>query len=175
MGKNPDPFAKVRRIDGTSWNPKNCDLITKGLQVSVHLLDAQMEEPIHIFTKEPSGPDHGETADHFRPEIPVVVGASSLPGSTEGLTGESAADKIDSWDPVPVNGGNVVVARDCRPMFLEDFPAIVIVFNLPFDGESGSFQSKVKPSNTGKQRPHRHHACVTRYRLGQSHSRHIGR
>jgi hypothetical protein len=146
VGKNPYSFPEVRRIDGTSWNPKNRDLITKGLQVSVHLLDAQMEEPIHIFTKKPSGPENGETPHHFRPEIAVVVGSSSLPGSTEGLTGESATDKIDAGNPSPIDGGNIVVARDCWPMLLEDFPTIVVVFNLPFNLHSGSFKSKVKPS-----------------------------
>lgn len=148
MGKNPDSFPEVRRIDGTSWYPKNCDLITKGLQVSVHLLDAQMEEPIHIFTNEPSGPENGEAPHHFRPEIAVIVGSSSLPGSAKRLTGEPPTDEIDSWDPSPVNGGDVGVARDVRPMLSEDSSAIVIAFDLPFDSHSGSFKSKVKPSNT---------------------------
>lgn len=147
MGKNPDPLPDVRRIDGTSWNPKNCDLITKGFQVSVHLLDAQMEEPIHIFTKEPSGPDHGEAADHLRPEIAVVVGPSTLPGNAEGLTGKSAADKIDARDPVPVNGGDIGVTGDVGPMLPEDGSAVVVDFDLPFDLHPGAFQSKIKPSD----------------------------
>jgi hypothetical protein len=85
VGHNPDPLPDVRRIDGTSRNPKHRDLITKGLQVSEHLLDPQMEESRHIFTKEPSGPENGETADHFRPEIAVVVLALSFAGHREGL------------------------------------------------------------------------------------------
>lgn len=133
VGQNPETLTDMRRIDGTSWNPKNCDLITKGFQVSTHLLDPQMEEAIHIFTKEPSGPENGETADHFRPEIAVVVGSLSLPGTREWLTGESSTDEIDRADVIPGNRTDVIVAGDVRPVLSEDVSAVLVVFDLPFD------------------------------------------
>jgi hypothetical protein len=126
-------------------------LITKGFQVSEHLVDPQMEEAIHIFTKEPSGPENGETADHFRPEIAVIVLSLSLPSHAEGLARKSSADEIDGLDELPVDGSDVVVTRDFRPVLLEDSSTVLINFDLPRDFKTSSFKSKIESADTGKQ------------------------
>ena len=138
-------------MDGTSRNPKHRCLITKGFQVSEHLLDPQMEESRHIFTKKPSGPENGETADHFRPEITVIRLASSLPGNTEGLAREAAADEIDFLDELPVNASDVGVTGHRWPMFAEDSSAILIYFHLPRDCEPSPFQTQIEAADAGKQ------------------------
>lgn len=139
VGHNPDPLPEVRRIDGTSRNPKHCDLITKGFQVSAHLLDPQMEEPRHIFTKEPSGPENGETADHFRPEVTLVVCASSLPGTTDWLAREASAHEVNGLDPFPIDSSDVVVTGHGGPVLFEDLSTVLIDFNLPRDFKTNPF------------------------------------
>jgi hypothetical protein len=109
-----------------------------------------MDEPRHILTKEPSGPECVEAADHFRPEVTLIIRASSLPGLTERLTGKSAAHKVNCWDVSPVNPADVGVTRNRRPVFCEDFSAVAIDFDLPCDFESCSFQSKIESPNSRK-------------------------
>lgn len=169
MGKNPDPFPDVRRIDGTSWNPKHRDLITKGLQISTHLLDPQMEEAVHIFTNEPSGPENVKAAHNFRPEVTVICRASSLPGETEWLTGEPSTHKVNWLDESPIDGADVVVTGDRRPVLLEDLPAVLVIFHLPFNGESGAFQSKVESSVKYQKTRNQRLACLLAFCTSLSH------
>jgi hypothetical protein len=156
VGHNPDPFSLVRGIDGASWYNDRPDLVAETFQISTHLVECQVDDARHILAKEPSGPESVKAADHFRPEVTVICRASSLPGNTERLAGESSADKVHSWDVSPVDFRDVVVARDCRPVLFEDFSGVVIVFNLPFDSHSGSFKAKVKSSYSRKETPNRH-------------------
>ena len=144
VGHNPDPLPLVRGIDGTSRNTDRPHGVAETFQVSAHLVECQIDDPRHILAKEPSGPESVKAADHFRPEVTVIVLASLLPGNAERLTGESSAHKVNSGDESPVDLSNVIVTRDYRPVLFEDFPAIVVVFDLPFDTHSGSFKAKIK-------------------------------
>ena len=96
-----------------------------------------MEEPRHIFTKEPSGPENGETADHFRPEVTVIGFPLSLAGHREGLAWESATDEVNGLDEFPVNGSDVMVTWHGWPVLFEDLPAVLINFDLPRDFKTG--------------------------------------
>ena len=158
MSDDPDPLPLVRGIDGTSRYTDRPDGVAETFQVSTHLVECQVDEPRHILAKEPSGPESVKAADHFRPEVTVICLACSLPGKTERLTGESSADKINSWDVSPVDLRDVVVTRDFRPVLFEYLPTELIVFNLPFDSHSGSFKSKIKPSYSAKETADRQHA-----------------
>lgn len=136
----------MRRIDGTSRYTDRPDGVVECFQISTHLVECQSDDARHILTNEPSGPECFETSNNFWPEIAVILIASTLPGTTERLAGEPAADHIDSGDPAPVDRGDVVVARDFRPVLTEDLPAVVIVLDLPRDLHARSFESKIKPS-----------------------------
>jgi hypothetical protein len=133
VGHNPDPLPEVRRIDGTSRNTQRCCFVTETFQVRKHLVEPQVDEPRHILTKEPIGPENGETADHFRPEIAVIILALSLPGTTEWLARKSSANKVNGLDELPIDAPDVVVTGDVRPVFFEDLPAILVNFDLPGD------------------------------------------
>jgi hypothetical protein len=99
---------------------------------------------MHILAKEPSGPESVKAADHFRPEVTVIILPCSFPGNTERLTGESSTEQVNGLNGCPIHSGNVSVSGDRGPVLGEDTPAILVDFHLPTDGESGSFKSKVK-------------------------------
>ena len=130
---NPQSISPVRGIDGASWYIERDDFVPEIFQVSVHLVECQIDDPRHIFTKEPSGPDSAKAAHNFRPEVTVICRASSLPSTTERLTGEPSAHKVNCWNIAPVDGCNIGMARDFWPMPGEDFSTIIVDFNLPRD------------------------------------------
>jgi len=160
----------VRRIDGTSRNPKHRDLITKGFQVSTHLLDPQIEEARHIFAKEPSGSENGKTADHFRPEVTVICRASSLPGTTEGLAREASAHEVNGLDPLPVDASYVVVTGHGWPMLFEDLSTVLVNFDLPGNLKTGSLKSKIETPYSRKQTADLHALSASSFRRPGSQS-----
>jgi hypothetical protein len=64
------------------------------------LLDHR-EEASNIFSNDPTGPDFIDATVHVRPEVTVILRASSLPGITERLAWESSRENIDLASPFP--------------------------------------------------------------------------
>jgi hypothetical protein len=58
------------------------------------LLDHR-EDSSNVFSHNPSGPDLVDAAIHIRPEVAVIIRASSLPGIGEGLARKAACEDID--------------------------------------------------------------------------------
>jgi hypothetical protein len=82
----------VRGVDATSRNNKrNCGVACT-FQVRKHLVERQIDDPRHIFAKDPSGLELFNNSEHFRPEVTVVFLASALPGDGKGLAGESSGN-----------------------------------------------------------------------------------
>jgi hypothetical protein len=55
--------------------------------------------------------------------VAVIFRASSLPGDTEGLTRESAANNVNWSDILAPQLGHILMARHVRPVFREHLPA----------------------------------------------------
>jgi hypothetical protein len=92
---NPEPLSTVRGIDGASRNSNRPNGVAEGFQIRWHLVERQRDEPRHILSHDPTGPDFFNNAAHLRPEPTVIADASSLPGDGEGLAGEAAGEDID--------------------------------------------------------------------------------
>src|SRR5690606_12392125 len=95
VGHNKDPVPSVRGTDGSSRNNKRPCLVACVFQVRKHIVEAQTDVSSNIFSKYPSGPEFPHESKHFRPEIAVILRASSLPGNTERLAGVSSANKVN--------------------------------------------------------------------------------
>jgi hypothetical protein len=95
VGQNCDALSFVRGIDTASWNKETLDFVTFRVQVRKHLVECQIDDSRHIFTKHPSGPEFPYNSAHFRPEVTVIVLASVLPGNGERLTWESAGNNVN--------------------------------------------------------------------------------
>jgi hypothetical protein len=90
VGHNGTSFPFVRGIDTASWNKETLDFVTFLFQVRKHRVECQIDDSRHIFTNNPSGPEFPYNSKHFRPEVTVILLASSLPGNTKWLARESA-------------------------------------------------------------------------------------
>jgi hypothetical protein len=150
----------VWRIDGTSRNNHRPDGVTECFQVSTHRVEFQTDEARHILTQDPTGPQFGNNAAHFRPEVTVICRASLLPGHTVGLTGEAPAHKVN-WLQVPSSAfSDVSVSSHVGPVFGEDTIAEGVDFNLPPHRHARAFQAKVEAANAGEQAAHGHHRQI---------------
>lgn len=125
VGHHEDPLASVRGRDGASRKYKRPRLVALACQVSQHVVERQVDEAKHVLTNDPAGPQLGNNAAHFRPEVTVILCASLLPGGGKGLAGEAARDQVNGADVEFKEGGagegaNVVIDRSVRPVFVED-------------------------------------------------------
>ena len=95
MGQNCDSIPFVRGIDAASRNNERLPGVADVFQVSKHLVECQIDDPRHIFTKHPSGPEFRYDSKHFRPEVTVIVLASVLPGDGKRLTRKSSGNNVN--------------------------------------------------------------------------------
>jgi hypothetical protein len=141
----------MRSIDGTSRYTDRLDGVAESFQVSTHLIECHLDDSRHVLTKEPSGPDSVKATDNFRPEVTVILRASSLPGETERLAGEPAAHEVNRLNRVPIDLLDIAISGDVGPVLGEHSLTPGVVFNLPSHGHACSFKSKIEPSNPSKE------------------------
>ena len=71
------------------------------------------EDSTNVFSHNPSGPDSVDALKHIRPEVAVILRASSLPGITEGLAGKASREDVDFASPLGEVGLCDVVITFC--------------------------------------------------------------
>jgi hypothetical protein len=69
--------------------------VTRIFQVSRHVVECHFDEASNIFTNNPSWLELLHNAEHFRPEVAVIVLALLLPGNGKRLTGETATNEVN--------------------------------------------------------------------------------
>jgi len=90
----------VPGTDPTSWNKERPDGITFTFQVRTTRFEFHIDDSSNILSKHPIGPELPHDSKHFRPEVTVVLLASTLPGTTERLAGESPEMRVGLSMPV---------------------------------------------------------------------------
>jgi len=141
VGHNPYSCSDVRGTEGTSRNNKRPAGVAEAFQVSKRCVEPHSDDSRHILSNNPSGSEFFNNAAHFRPEVTVIILASSLPGNGKWLAGESSANKVNWWEVVCPAFSDVSEFRDIGPVFREDFLAKLIILYLPFACHPGSFQT----------------------------------
>jgi hypothetical protein len=145
----------MRGADGTSRKYNRLRLVTEGFQVSKTIVECHVDEPKNVLTNDETGSDLVNNADHFRPEVTVIVLASSLPGDTKWLAREPAGDEVDArsadisssvWfaplDRSPLHGRGVGNSGPVVPhsllRTLDPFPDMLTSqrSDIPVDGDS---------------------------------------
>ena len=85
------------------------------------LLDHR-EDASNVFANHPIGLHFVNTPVHVRPEVAVILRASSLPGITERLARKSASEHVDSSAPLgEICFGDVVITFRIRIPIVEHF------------------------------------------------------
>jgi hypothetical protein len=153
VGHNPNPIPEVPGVDGDSWNNKRLDLVTRVFQVNKRLVEFHVDEPRHVFTNNPSGPDDFDNLEHCRPEVAVIVLASSLPSVGKGLAGKSSGEDGDlSSKPGKTgSGSDVAKVGDSGPALLEHPAGVGLDFTEGEGAEAGPAGGERESSNSGKK------------------------
>jgi len=145
------------------------------------LVERQRDEPKHILSHDPTGSGFFNNTAHLRPEVTVILCAASLPGDGERLAGEAATDEVNGGEATghfltsssstlppflfgrlpgvpalgvgqnPVDGSNVGVSFDIRPMLLQDFETVRFAFHLPQRLEPRPLEAKVEAPDSCKE------------------------
>ena len=64
--------------------------VSRFCQVKDRFVEPHIDEASNIFPKHPTGPQLGNNAAHFRPQVAFIRKTSPLSGGGEGLAGKSA-------------------------------------------------------------------------------------
>jgi hypothetical protein len=97
----------MRGVDGASRNNKRLDFIAFGFQVRTHLLEFHIDDSSNVLTNDPSGLGFRNNSEHFRPEVTVILLASTLPGDRERLAGEAPGKQSCSVEAGAGEGADV--------------------------------------------------------------------
>lgn len=146
VGKNPYPVSPVPGSGSASWNSKRLRGVTELFQIGTDKLEAQIDDPRHIFTNDPSGPEERSNVAHCRPEVAVIRLASSLPGFTPRLAGKSSREDGDVSKPgKSISSADVAQVADSWPALAEDLARVFVDFGKADRSESfalgGNFES----------------------------------
>jgi hypothetical protein len=69
--------------------------VTFTFQISLHDVERHIGKVINVFDNHPSGVTSLHNAEHFRPEVTVIVRAVLLPGTAERLARDSSNHKVN--------------------------------------------------------------------------------
>jgi hypothetical protein len=155
--QNPYPFPFVRGADGASRNNKRPCFVAKCFQVRKHCVEPQSDVPNNILSKHPSGPEFFDKPTIFRPEMAVILRASTLPGTAEGLARIAPADKVN-WPCIPgVQVAHIFVDGHTWPVLAKHGSAVGVDFAEGDGSHPGSFESKGESADAGKEVEDKHY------------------
>ena len=119
MGNNPAPLSLMGGLDGDSTEYENPDFVIFFRQIRYRAVEFHIDEPSNIFSNNISRDALFDDSKHFRPEVAVICLASLLPGLTEWLAGESAANNVNCSDFFSIEFPYIRIHRHIRPVLVE--------------------------------------------------------
>ena len=131
--------------------------VSRFCQVKDRFVEPHIDEASNIFPKHPTGPQFGNNAAHFRPQIAFIRKAFSPPCGGEGLAREPAGNNGDGFKSCFLKKcllrkcGDVPKLRHIRPMLLQDGIGIVRPLALTDRFKACRLCRKVQPADAGKQ------------------------
>ena len=131
--------------------------VSRFCQVKDRFVEAQIDEASNIFPKHPTGPQLGNNAAHFRPQVAFIRKAPPLSCGGEGLARESAGEDGDGFKSCFLKKrllrecGDVPELRHIRPMLLQDGIGIVRPLALADGAEARRLRRQIQPADAGKQ------------------------
>ena len=131
--------------------------VSRFCQVKNRFVEPHIDEASNIFPKHPTGPQLGNNAAHFRPQVALIRKAPPLPRGGEGLAGKSAGEDGDCFKSCFLKKrllrecGDVPELRHIRPVPLQDGIGVVRPFTLADGLEPGRLRRQVQTANAGEQ------------------------
>lgn len=145
------------RADAASRKYEWENSVSRFCQVKNRFVEPHIDEASNIFPKHPTGPQFGNNAAHFRPQVAFIRKAPPLSCGGEGLTGESAGNDGDCFKSCFLKKrllrecGDVPELRHIRPVPLQDRIGVVRPFTLADGLESGRLCRQVQTADAGEQ------------------------
>ena len=131
--------------------------VSRFCQVKNRFVEPHIDEASNIFPKHPTGPQFGNNAAHFRPQVAFIRKAPPLSCGGEGLTGETAGNDGDCFKSCFLKKrllrdcGDVPELRHIRPMLLQDGIGVVRPLTLADGLEPGRLRRQIQTANAGEQ------------------------
>jgi hypothetical protein len=188
VGQKPDAVSSVGRFDGTSWNNKRLDAIFERFEVftySVHngigfhcsvycfalvigfafqvsntRLEYHRGDSSNVFTKHPSGSDLSYSAEHFWPEVTVIVDSSTFSCIAEWLAGKSSCNDVDfAVVGAEVGLPDIFIVSSVWPVVAENGLTKRVVFYRENIDPAHKLGSQIEAANARKETCVSHHCC----------------
>ncbi len=122
-----------------------------------HLIQSARAKGGDIFDKDVARLERVDRFGVLEPEAATFAAKSrAFSGEADVLAWESAAQEINWFNGLPIDGSDISVSLNCRPVLGEHSLAVGLNFNLPRDIKTGSFKAKIKPSYASKKAPDSH-------------------
>jgi len=102
VANNPDPVPSVRRINTASWNNQRPAGVADSLQIRKHFVEFHRDDSSNVLSKDETGSRFTNNAAHLRPEMAVVLRASSEAGVGKRLAGKPASKQVNSVEVTSV-------------------------------------------------------------------------
>jgi hypothetical protein len=152
VGNDPESVSAVSGTHGTSRNNGRPCGVAEGLQVRQNFVEAHRDMPSNIFTEHHAGSCVRNNSAHDRPEVTVILFASSEAGHTERLARVSAGNKVDCSIVFRVESFHIVVDWHAREVLVKDTPRPWVNFAECHRFDSANHLSrKRKSSNATEQ------------------------
>ena len=131
--------------------------VSRFCQVKDRFVEAQIDEASNIFPKHPTGPQLGNNAAHFRPQVAFIRKAPSLSCGGEGLAGKSAGEDGNGFKSCFFKKRLLRKSRDIpefrhlRPVLFQNGIGVVCPLALAGGVEARRLRRQIKPTDAGKQ------------------------
>jgi len=145
----------MRRTNGTSRKYKCLHGVLCAFQISLHVVERHADEAINVLDNHPSGLCRFNNAEHFWPEITVIVLASLLPGVTERRARDSSDHKVNGSELIADYLLDIIHAFHCWPVLCQDHLAECVDFDLTNDFNAiRPFRCEVRATNASAEGKH---------------------
>jgi hypothetical protein len=141
----------VRGVDGASWKYNRPCGVPFAFQLRKHIVECHLDDSSNILCKHETGSCFFNNAEHFRPEVTVILLASLLPGLTERLARKSTCEEVCPSPLGAVKLPNVPDDWHSGPMSVEDFGAVLVLFTEDSGGISSPASGNCKSSDPAEE------------------------
>ena len=131
--------------------------VSRFCQVKDRFVEPHIDEASNIFPKHPTGPQFGNNAAHFRPQVAFIRKALPFSGGGEGLTGKAAGDNGNCFKScffkkrLLRKSSTIPEPGNIRPSCGEDGVRKIRPLTLADGFKPGSLRRQVQTANAGKQ------------------------
>ena len=131
--------------------------VSRFCQVKNRFVEPHIDEASNIFPKHPTGPQFGNNAAHFRPQVAFIRKAFSSSGGGEGLARESAGEDGNCFKScffkkrLLRKSSNIPESRHIRPVLFQNGIGIVCPLALTDGAETRRLRRQVQTTDAGKQ------------------------